>query len=139
MAPYKRGRIWWYRFTFAGQLICESSKSTSKTIARGAEQQRRRGLELGFHNLKNVCLQRVRRLKDVIDEYLVGHRLRFRSPTFAEYALGHVSRWSGKKLIVDIDEAAVLGYQENRLRETSAPRSINEEVRFLLKMLETWA
>jgi integrase len=135
MAPFKKGRIWWYRFTFAGQLIRESSKSTSKTIARRAEQQRRRGLELGFHNLKNVCLQRVRRLKDVIDEYLVGYRLRFRSPTFAEYALGHVSRWLGKKLIVDIDEAAVLGYQENRLRETAAPRSINEEVRFLLKML----
>jgi integrase len=135
MAPYKRGKIWWYRFTFAGQLICESSKSTSKTIARGAEQQRRRGLELGFHNLKNVCLQRVRRLKDVIDEYLVGYRLRYRSATFAEYALGHVSRWLGAKLIVDIDEAAVLGYQENRLRETAAPRSINEEVRFLLKML----
>jgi integrase len=135
MAPFKKGRIWWYRFNFAGQLIRESSKSTSKTIARRAEQQRRRGLELGFHNLKNVCLQRVRRLKDVIDEYLVGYRLRFRSPTFAEYALGHVSRWLGTKLIVDIDEAVVLGYQENRLRETAAPRSINEEVRFLLKML----
>jgi integrase len=135
MAPFKKGRIWWYRFNFAGQLIRESSKSTSKTIARQAEQQRRRGLELGFHNLKNVCLQRVRRLKDVIDEYLVGYRLRFRSPTFAEYALGHVSRWLGTKLIVDIDEAVVLGYQENRIRETAAPRSINEEVRFLLKML----
>jgi len=135
MAPFKKGRIWWYRFTFAGQLIRESSKSTSKTIARRAEQQRRCGLELGFHNLKNICLQRVRRLKDVIDEYLVGYRLRFRSAAFAEYALGHVSRWLGTKLIVDIDEAVVLGYQENRLRETAAPRSINEEVRFLLKMM----
>lgn len=74
MAVYKRGRIWWYKFRFAGQLICGSSKSTSKTIAKGAEQQRRRELELGFHNLKNVCIRRVRRLKDVIDEYLVGYR-----------------------------------------------------------------
>lgn len=135
MAVYKRGRIWWYKFRFAGQVICESSKSTSKTIAKGAERQRRRGLELGFHNLKNVCLRRVRRLKDVIDEYLVGYRLRHRSVNYAEYALGHVSRWLGSKLIIDIDEAAVLRYQENRLRETAAPRSINEEVRLLLKML----
>lgn len=135
MAVYKRGRIWWYKFRFAGQVICESSKSTSKMIARGAEQQRRHGLELGFHNLKNVCLRRVRRLKDVIDEYLVGYRLRHRSATYAEYALGHVSRWLGSRLNVDIDEATVLRYQENRLRETAAPRSINEEVRLLLKML----
>ncbi len=38
-------------------------------------------------------------------------------------------------MIVDIDETAVLKYQENRLREKAAPKSINEEVRFLLKML----
>jgi hypothetical protein len=65
----------------------------------------------------------------------VGYRLRYRSATFAEYALGHVSRLLGAEMIVDIDEAAVLRYQENRLREKAAPKSINEEVRFLLKML----
>lgn len=36
---------------------------------------------------------------------------------------------------MDINEAAVMGYQEDRLREMAAPKSINEEVRFLLKML----
>jgi hypothetical protein len=42
---------------------------------------------------------------------------------------------SGTKLVVDIDEATVLAYQESRLREKAAPKSINEEVRFLLKMV----
>jgi integrase len=135
MATFKRGGIWWFKFYFAGQEIRESSKSTSKTVARTVEQQRRRELEAGFHNLKEVRQQRIRCLKDIIDEYLVGYRLRYRSATFAEYALGHVSRLLGKELAVDIDEAAVLGYQEDRLREAAAPKSINEEVRFLLKML----
>ena len=36
---------------------------------------------------------------------------------------------------MDVDAAAVLKYQEDRLREGAAPKSINEEVRFLLKML----
>jgi integrase len=36
---------------------------------------------------------------------------------------------------VDVDASAVLKYQEDRLREDAAPKSINEEVRFLLKML----
>ena len=135
MAPFKRGGVWWYKFYFAGVLIRESSKSTSKTVAKSAEDQRRRELEAGFHNLKEIRQQRIRYLKDIIAEYLVGYRLRYRSAAFADYALGHVSRLLGGKLIVDIDEAAVLGYQEDRLREKASPKSINEEVRFLLKML----
>jgi integrase len=135
MAPFKRGGVWWYKFYFAGQLIRESSKSTSKTVAKNAEQERRRELEAGFNNLKDVRQQRIRSLEDIIDEYLVGYRLRYRSASFAEYALGHVSRILGTKLVVDIDEAAVLAYQESRLRENAAPKSINEEVRFLLKMV----
>jgi hypothetical protein len=49
--------------------------------------------------------------------------------------LGHVSRILGAKIIPDITEISVLRYQEDRLREKAAPKSINEEVRFLLKML----
>jgi PRTRC genetic system protein E len=48
-----------------------------KTVAKGAEQQRRRELEAGFHNLKEVRQQRIRYLKDIIAEYLVGYRLRY--------------------------------------------------------------
>jgi len=135
MALFPRGRIWWYQFSFAGQLIRESSRSTSKTIAKSAEQERRRELEAGYNNVKQVRQNRIRTLAEIIDDYLVGYRLRYRSATFAEYALGHVSRLLGTKLAVDINDAVVLGYQEDRLREKAAPKSINEEVRFLLKML----
>jgi hypothetical protein len=37
MASFKMGGIWWYKFYFAGQEIRESSKSTSKTVAKAAE------------------------------------------------------------------------------------------------------
>jgi hypothetical protein len=120
---------------FAGQFIREFSKSSSKTVAKNAEQQRRRELETHFHNLKEVLQQRIRRLNDSVNEYLVGYRMRYRSGTFAEYALGHVSRLLGAEMALDIDEATVLRYQENRLREKAAPKSNNEEIRFLLKML----
>jgi integrase len=53
-----------------------------------------------------VRRQRIRHLNDIVDEYLVGYRLRYRSATFAEYALGHVSRLLGAETVVDIDEAA---------------------------------
>jgi integrase len=135
MGVFQRGRVWWYKFYFAGREISESSRSRSKTVAKEAEKQRRRELEEGFHNLGKAREQRIRPLKEIIDEYLVGYRLRNRAPRFAKYALGHVSRLVGSKLTVDVDGAAVLKYQEDRLREGAAPKSINEEVRFLLKML----
>jgi len=135
MAVFKRGSVWWYKFYFAGQIIRESAKSTSKTVAKDAENQRRRELEQGFHNLKPRRENRIRQLRDVAEEYLADYRLRFRGITFAEYAVGHVVRLFGDKLLVDVDESEILAYQSARLKESAAPKSINEEVRFLLTMM----
>jgi integrase len=135
MAVFPRGRVWWYKFYFAGQIIRESSKSTSKTVAKNAESQRRRELEQGYHNLSQRRENRIRQLRDVAEEYLADYRLRFRGITFAEYAIGHVVSHLGEKLLVDIDETEVLAYQTARLKESASAKSINEEVRFLLTMM----
>src|SRR5271156_5163136 len=51
MAVYKRGAIWWYKFQFEGQLIRDSAKTKSKTVARDAERERRRELERSFNRI----------------------------------------------------------------------------------------
>ena len=51
MSLYRRGRTWWFEFEFDGARIRESARTTSKTIAKQAEQQRRRELELGINGL----------------------------------------------------------------------------------------
>ncbi len=61
--------------------------------------------------------------------------LRHRSTTFAEYAVNHVVRLLGAKMIVDADEDVVREYQDQRLKDNAAPKSINEEVGFLLRLL----
>jgi hypothetical protein len=38
-------------------------------------------------------------------------------------------------MLVDFNEAAVIKYQNDRLDEGTAPRTINEEVGFLLRIL----
>ena len=124
MAVFKRGGVWWYKFYFAGQFIRESSKSSSKTVAKEAENQRRRELEQGFHNLREKRENRIRQLQDVAEEYLADYKLRFRGVTFAEYAIGHVVRHLGERLLIDIDEPAVLAYQTARLKEQASPKSI---------------
>jgi integrase len=137
MSLFKRGKTWWYEIWFAGRRIRESSKTGSKTVAKAAEQKRRRELEEGFNNLEDVRQERVRAVREIADEYLASYRLRNpRSVTFAEYAVGHIKRLLGDNMLVDVNEQTVKGYQDARLREKTAPKSINEEVGFLLRMMD---
>jgi integrase len=136
MSLFRRGDVWWYEFWFAGRRIQESSKSPSKTIARNAEQKRRRELEEGFNNFTDTRRERVRTFSDVADEFFNGYKLRLpNSAVFADYAIDHLKRLLGSKMLVDFNEAAVIKYQNDRLDEGAAPKTINEEVGFLLRIL----
>jgi hypothetical protein len=128
MAVFPRGKIWWYKFYFAGQFIRESSKSTSKTVAKNPENQRRRELEQGFNNVQTRRENRVRQLREVAADYLADYTLRFRGVTFAEYAVGHVVRHLGAKLLVDIDETTVLAYPAQRSSRKYKQHTLSEEL-----------
>ena len=136
MALIRRGKIWWYEFWFAGQRIQESSRSSSKTVARAAEQKRRRELEEGFNNVDDNRHERVRTVREVGEEYLASYKLRNpKSAVYAGYAVGHVQRLLGDRMLVDLNEKTVKEFQDRRLEEKAAPKTINEEVGFLLRLL----
>jgi len=120
---------------FAGRHIRESAKTTSKTVAKQAEQNRRRELELGFNGIGDVREKRIRSVKEIAGEYLDQYRLRHKSGVYATYAIGHVNRHLGKLMLVDVTDKTVTGYQTARLKEGAAPKTINEEVGFLLRLL----
>lgn len=67
--------------------------------------------------------------------YLEEYELRHRSFTFAEYAVGNVTRHLGELMAVDLTDKTVKNYQTARLKEKAAPKTINEEVGFLLRLL----
>ena len=135
MALFKRGEVWWYEFLFARRRIRESAKTSSKTVAKQAEKNRRRELERGFNGVDDNREDRVRSIKEIAATYLEQYRLRHKSGVFAAYALGHVTRHLGASMAVDITDNALKEYQTVRLKESAAPKSINEEVGFLLRML----
>jgi len=136
MSLFRRGDVWWYEFWFAGRRIRESSKSPSKTVAKGAEQKRKRELEAGFNNFTDLRHERIRTFSDMADQYFDAYKLRLpQSARFAEYAIDHLKRLLGSKMLVDFNEAAVIHYQNARLGESAAPKSVNEEVGFLLRIL----
>jgi integrase len=135
MALFKRGNIWWYEFNFAGRRIRESAKTTSKTVAKLAEQQRRRDLEKGFNGLEDRRDDRIRSVAELSEGYLEEYRLRHKAVTFAEYAVRNLVRHLGDVMVVDVSATTVRAYQTARLQEKAAPKTINEEVGFLLRML----
>jgi integrase len=136
LSLFQRGDIWWYEFWFAGRRIRESSKSESKTVAKSAEKNRRRELEEGFNNVSDVRRERVRPVGEIADEFFEEYKLRLpQSATFAEYAIGHIKRLVGDKMLVDMNEASIIKYQNERLTERAAPKTVNEEVGFLLRIM----
>ncbi len=135
MAVYKRGGVWWYKFRFAGRMIRESAKTESKTVARNAEKQRTRELEKGYNNIGDRRDERIQPISAIAKEYLEDYKLKHRSATFASYAVGHVVRHLGKLLAVDTSPEVVRQYQVARLKEKASPKTINEEVGILLRLL----
>jgi integrase len=135
MGVYQRGDVWWYSFSFAGKHYQESTKSKSKTLAKDSEKKRRRELEEAFNDTGDRRKARVQTISTLAAAYLEDYTARHSAATFAEYAVGHVTRLVGDKMVVDISEKTVRGYQTARLKEKAAPKSVNEEVGFLLRLM----
>jgi integrase len=137
-----KGKTYWLRFRFAGRFVHESTHTTSKTIARDAERQRRRELELSINGLKER-----RSLPPTLEQAAVAwqqshaHEVRPNTRRMARFALNRVLPVFGKKLLCDIDAQAVREYQKKRLAQGAQGRTINIEVgvlRQILKAHDCW-
>jgi integrase len=142
MSVYKRGQVWWYKFRFAGQVIRESTKSESKTVAKEAERSRRRELEGSFN-----CISKPRtaQLFSPAAETWVKAKIAHLSPrsVIIERAnLKHINPYFGKMLLCDITADDISHYQASRLKQGAAPKTVNLEVgtlRAILRKNRLWA
>jgi integrase len=142
MSTYKRGTIWWYRFKFSGQTIRETSKSTSRTLARDAERCRRRELEEGYNGISRP--KRIHIFSVVADSWLNAKAatLSPRTVQIERLNLKHLNPVLGQRLLCDICADDVVVYQAQRQKEGAAPKTINLEVgtlRAILRKHRLWA
>jgi integrase len=142
MSTFRRGKIWWYKFNFAGQEIRESSKSGSRTVAKDAERVRRRELELGFNGVSKV--ERAQLFVVAAEAYIRAKtpHLAHRSVSIERANLAHLIPIFGKMLVTDIRADFIAAYQAQRLKEGSAPKTINLEIgtlRAILRRQRLWA
>jgi integrase len=132
----KHTKTWYYKFTFAGRVIRESAKTTSKTVAKEAEKRRRRELEEGYNGISDARDERIRTIRELADEFLRSYRVRKpKSASFAEHVFVHVNRLLGDLMAVAVTDKAIVQYQFDRLMEKAAPKTINDEVGFVLRLL----
>jgi integrase len=131
MSLYKRGKIWWYKFEFAGTMIRESSKHTNQQLAQEAEWERRTKLRDAFHGIKRQN-KHVQLFSTAADAWLEAKVLRRpRSARVITANVGHLRRYFGNMLLFDIDDHDVVQYQAARLRAGYSPKTCNEEVKCL--------
>ncbi len=142
MSIYKRGRFWHYKFKFAGQVIRESTKSTSRTVAREAERARRREMEQGFNGIMRP--QRAQMFSVVADSWLKAQaaHLAPRSVVIERANLKHLNPVFGRRLLCDIVADDIARYQAERIKQGAAPKTVNLEVgtlRAILRRNRIWA
>jgi integrase len=142
MSLYERGDVWWYKFRFAGQVIRESSKSESKTVAKEAERSRRRELEESFNRISKP---RTAQLFSAAAETWLRTKIAHLSPrsVIIERAnLKHINPYFGKMLLCDVAADDIARYQAERLEKGAAPKTVNLEVgtlRAILRKNRLWA
>ena len=131
MAIFKRGRWYWYEFLFAGRRVRESAKTSSRTVAREAERNRRRELEKALNGVPaEQRSERIRSVADAVKVYLETYGVNHRpaSVAFAEGRLAHITRLLGTTLLCDVTEQAIRRYMVARVKEGVGGRTVNAEV-----------
>jgi integrase len=140
MSLYRRGDVWWYKFWFNGQLIRESSKSESKTLAKDAERARRRELESAYNRIPKR--ERMPLFSHAADLWLASKAgLAEKSRERYEQCVTHLKEQFGKGLICDVDANDIAEYRRKRLAAGVTNRTVNYEtgaLRGILRQFGLW-
>ncbi len=136
MSVFKNGRLYHYEFFLDGHRHRGSTGTANKAQAIKEERNQRERLEKSYSQVieEEAREQRRKTVQQAADEFLIEYKAKHEAPTFAVYALGHVTDHLGKKLVVEITPTVVKNYQTARLAAKAGPKTINDEVLLLLRL-----
>jgi integrase len=137
---FKRGKVWWYKFTWNGQPIRESTKQGNRRIAEQIEAARRTQLAKGEVGIKQA------QQAPTLREFLTGDFKAYNATTFAEksstrrfYENG-IRALCGFPKLVDARLDAITGdvissYASKRRADGLVVSSVNRELQVLRRAL----
>jgi integrase len=125
---------------FNGQLIRESSKSDSKTLAKDAERARRRELEQAYNRIPKR--ERMPLFSQAAEVWLANKAgLAAKSKERYEQCVTHLKEAFGKGLVCDVDANDIAQYRSKRLAAGVTNRTVNYEtgaLRGILRQFGLW-
>lgn len=141
MAVYKRGRTWWYRFTWRGKAIRESTKQNNKRLAEQMEAAHKTSLakgEVGLRDRKPVPT-----LKDFAEKNFapfIESRCQNKPKTLEYYRAGIrtlIGYGPLAKCALDaVTTDKIAGFIAKRREAELAVASINRRLEVLRRMLK---
>ena len=144
MAVYKRGRVFWYKFTWNGEQIRESTKHSNKRVAEQIEAAHKTALAKGEVNIRERA--KVPTLREFSTEFEKAIETQCaEKPRTVEFYVGRTCLLLASDLadraLNTIDEAAIEKYRQTRAatisrRKTAlAAGSVNRELATLRRLL----
>lgn len=151
MAVYKRGKVWWYKFTYRGEPIHESTKQGNKRVAEQIEAAHKTALakgEVGIRERKPVPS-----LQGFADRFLAAIETQYADKPatilFYRSKLNYLLAFGplAKRRLDRIDEALIDEYKQKRSRQLSRRKKpfsvvpVNRELatlRRLLRLSHEW-
>lgn len=140
MAVYKRGKVWWYKFTWNGESTRASTKQSNKRVAEQMEATHKTSLakgEVGIRDRKTVPT-----LKDFADRdflpHVLGHFVE--KPKTIEYyttQVRHLTGYAplGGTALDSVTPGIIAGFVSKRREAGYQVSSINRALQVLRRML----
>ena len=146
MAVYKRGNVWWYKFTWNAEAIRESTKQTNKRVAEQIEAAHKTSLAKGEVGIRDRA--KVPTLRDFIEQKFspyIEARFLSKKNTLDYYRAGirnltgfaRLANCRLDKITVQDIAAFVRTRRDACLQVTSVNRQL-EVLRRIFKLAEEW-
>jgi len=140
---YRRGRTWWYEFTFRGCRYRESTRTSSERLAAQIERKRHHEVEAAN---AGIALEPA---KPVLFSVAATEWLELKKPVWsaktyiiAKADIAHLTTQLGKLLVTDITARHIAEYITARRHQKAADKTIRNELgtlRGVLKKHKRWA
>src|SRR5260370_25772407 len=103
MSVFKNGKFYHYEFQLDGRRHRGSTGTANKPQAIAEERRQRERLEKSYGQVieEEAREQQRKTIQFAAAEFLTDYRAKHQAPTFAEYALGHVSKLLDGSLVVE--------------------------------------
>jgi integrase len=137
----RQSKVYWYDFTYLGQRIRESAKTTRRSVAENAEYERKKSLEIAATDggkIQVIRQKRLRRVSKALEDYQKAYAVTHRPKSIetTRERAAHLLRHLGEVIAADLTPEKILGYIATRKAEKVSNRTINMEISVLSRAME---